>query len=169
MTNQMSYSLVWRALEFDILPFCRQHDIGMICWGPLSEGMLTGKYRSADEVPPERRATRYFSKSRPETSHGEEGCEELTFATIDRIRRISARIEQPMATVALAWLLYQPGVTAVLAGGRKPDQIRENAKAGELKLEPDVVAELTQATEELKQKLGPNQDMYVAASESRIV
>jgi aryl-alcohol dehydrogenase-like predicted oxidoreductase len=120
-------------------------------------------------VPPERRATRYFSKNRPETSHGEEGCEELTFATIERIRGISAGIGQPMATVALAWLLHQPGVTAVLAGGRRPDQIRENARAGDLKLAPEILTELTQATEDLKQKLGPNQDMYMTASQSRIV
>lgn len=168
-TNQMSYSMIWRALEYEILPFCREQGVGIICWGPLSEGMLTGKYRTADEVPTGRRATRYFSKDRPETSHGEEGSEKLTFATIDRIRRISNRIGQPMSAVALAWLLHQPGVTAVLAGGRRPEQILQNARAGDLMLSPESLAELTNATEELKQALGANQDMYLTAGQSRIV
>jgi len=168
-TNQISYGLLWRAPEFEIAPLCRQHDVGIICWGPLGEGLLSGKFASADDVPRSRRGTRYFSGARPETSHGEEGCEELTFATIEAVRRISQEIRQPMAAVALAWLLYQPGVTAVLAGARTPQQIRENARAGRLALTPETVAALSAATEELKQRLGSNQDMYLSADQSRIV
>ena len=168
-TNQISYGLIWRAPEFEIASLCRQHDVGIICWGPLGEGMLSGKFSSADDVPSSRRATRYFSSNRPGTSHGEEGCEELTFATIDRIRQISREIGQPMAAISLAWLIRQPGVTAVLAGARTPQQIRENVLAGSLALTQEVVAALSAATEELKQRLGPNQDMYLSADQSRIV
>ena len=168
-TNQISYGLLWRAPEFEIAPLCRENDVGIICWGPLGEGMLSGKFADADEVPSSRRATRYFSKERPETGHGEEGCEELTFATIDRIRQISQELGQPMAAVSLAWLIHQPGVAAVLAGARSPQQIRENVLAGSLALAPEIVAALSAATEDLKQRLGPNQDMYLSAEDSRIL
>ena len=167
-TNQLSYSLIWRALEYEIAPLCIENEIGILCWGPLTEGLLTGKFATADDVPPSRAAIRHFSKSRPQTSHGEDGCEALLFETLDCIRQIAARIGQSMPTVSLAWLLHQPGVTAVLAGSRRPAHIIQNAQAADLKLPPDVVAELSAATDELKRALGPNQDMYLSAAQSRI-
>jgi len=75
-------------------------------------------------------------------------------------------IHQPMAQVALAWLLHQPGVTAVIAGARNPDQIRQTAQAADLELAPETLGELTEATEALKRILGPNPDMW--QSESRL-
>ena len=74
-----------------------------------------------------------------------------------------------MAAVSLAWLLHQSGVTAVLAGSRKPEQIRQNALAGDLELPTEIVEELAAASDDLKRKVGSNQDMYLTASESRIL
>jgi aryl-alcohol dehydrogenase-like predicted oxidoreductase len=168
-TNQLSYSLIWRALEVEIGPLCAEHDIGILCWGPLSEALLTGKFHTPDEVPAPRASTRHFSSTRPQARHGEAGLEEETFETIDRIRQISTRLGQPMAVVSLAWLLHQPGVTAVLAGSRKPEQIQQNALAADLDLPAEVVEELAAASDELKRKVGSNQDMYLTAAESRIL
>ena len=72
-----------------------------------------------------------------------------------------------MADVAMAWLLHQPGVTAVLAGARAPEQIKENARAGALDLAPEVIGELNDVTEGLKQTLGPNPDMWQSESRMR--
>lgn len=165
-SNQLCYNLLWRAIEFEIRQACVDNGIGIICYAPLMQGMLTGKFRAADEVPEGRARSRHFSDKRPLARHGEAGCEELTFQTIDRIRKICDRIREPMADVALAWLLAQPGVTSVIAGARSPAQIKENVRAAELKLSEDVIAELTQATADLKQKLGPNPDLW--QSDSRI-
>jgi len=89
-----------------------------------------------------------------------------TFEAIARVREIAARLGEPMADVALAWLLAQEGVASVLAGGRDAEQARANARAGGLTLPPDAVEALSAATEPLKRKLGPNADMW--QSESRI-
>ncbi|MCD6289730.1 MAG: aldo/keto reductase [Anaerolineae bacterium] len=166
-TDQLPYSLLWRAIEYEIKPKCEENGIGILCYSPLVQGLLTGKFASADDVPEGRARTRHFSKNRPLTRHGEEGCEEETFAAIERIRQISEEIGQPMARVALAWLLHQSGVVSVLAGARHPEQIRENARAADLKLSSDVLTALTEATEELKQKLGPNPDMWQSESRFR--
>jgi aryl-alcohol dehydrogenase-like predicted oxidoreductase len=72
-----------------------------------------------------------------------------------------------MAQVALAWLLHQPGVTAVLAGARRPEQIEQTAQAAELELDPEAMGELTRATEEIKRILGPNPDMWQSESRFR--
>lgn len=169
VTNQVSYSLLWRAPEFALEPLCHEQGVGIVCWGPLAEGILSGKFRNADEVPAVRRGTRYFSGSRSEAQHGEPGCEELTFKTLDRIRAVAERLGHPMVAVALAWLLHRRSVLAVLAGARKPEQIRQNALAASLLLDAKVMAELDAATEPLKQALGTNLDMYLSAEKSRIL
>jgi len=159
-TNQLAYNLLFRAIEFEIQPKCVENDIGILCYSPIAQGLLTGKFSSADEVPEGRARTRHFSKNRPQTRHGEDGCEAETFEAIRKIRRISQQIGEPMGRVALAWLLHQPAVVSVLAGARRPEQVRENARAAQLKLSPDVLRQLSEATEPVKAKLGPNPDMW---------
>lgn len=166
-TNQLPYSLLWRAIEYDIQQACMDAGIGILCYSTLAQGLLTGKFDSADDVPEGRARTRLFSSERPEARHGESGCEEDLFAALDRIRSICNEIGQPMANVALAWLLEQPGVTSVIAGARRPDQIRETAQAVDLALSPDVVERLARATETVKRAVGPNPDMWQAVSRFR--
>ena len=166
-SNQLPYSLLARAIEAGIQQMCVQEGIGILCYSPLAQGLLTGKFTSADEVPDGRARTRHFSTDRPQTRHGEAGCERETFEAIAKIRQISARLGEPMARVATAWLLQQPGVTSVIAGARHPDQIVENAGAADLALAPGVVAELSQATETVKQMLGPDPDLWQPRASSR--
>ncbi len=166
-TNQLPYSLLWRAIEYAIRQQCVDNGIGILCYSPLVQGLLTGKFAAADDVPVGRARTRHFSKDRPQTRHGEAGCETETFTALEQIRRISDTIDVPMARLALAWLLHQPGVTSVLAGARNPDQIHDNVQAAAVELPPQVVDELTAATEEVKRKLGGNPDMWSSASRFR--
>jgi aryl-alcohol dehydrogenase-like predicted oxidoreductase len=165
--NQLPYSLLWRAIEHEVLPACLSHDISVTCYSPLAQGLLTGKFRTPDEVPAGRARTRHFAGSRPEARHEEAGAEAETFAAIDRVRQAGDELGWPTAHVALAWLLGQPGVTSVIAGARSPAQARENAAAGERKLPVGVVTALSAATEELKRKFGPNPDMWQTESRMR--
>ena len=158
--NQLPYSLLWRAIEFEVQPKCAAEDVGILCYSPLAQGLLTGKFRTRDDVPEGRARTRHYSSQRPLARHGEDGCEEETFAAIEDIRRICQDAHLSMGEVALAWLLAQQGVTSVLAGARHPDQVRENARGADLALPSEIVSRLTSATDSLKRKLGPNIDPY---------
>ena len=166
VTNQMAYSLLFRAIEYEILGKCLDAQVGVLAYSPLAQGLLTGKFREPDELAEDRARIRWFSKKRPETVHDSEGCEKETFEAVEKIRDICAEIGEPMANVALAWVLRQPGVTAVLAGARKPDQIISNARAADLVLSDDVLKRLSDATEEVKRNIGPNADPW--RTESRI-
>jgi aryl-alcohol dehydrogenase-like predicted oxidoreductase len=166
-TNQLPYSLLWRAIEYEIKPICVDEDMGILCYSPLAQGLLTGKFSSPDEVPEGRARTRHFSSNRPQARHGEAGRETETFAAVEEIRRIGSEIGEPMAKVALAWLSHQPGVTSAIAGARTPEQIRKNAQAGDLALSPDVVKGLSEVTDELKHRLGPNPDPWQSVSRFR--
>ena len=164
--NQLAYSLLGRAIEYDIVPRCLEEGIGVLPYCPLSQGLLTGKFVTADDVPKRRAVSRLFSKERAQVLRGEDGCETETFATIAKIRRIAGNLGEPMGNVSLVWLLHQPVVTSVLAGARNPQQMAEDAEAAELELSEDTVAELTEVTEKLKELLGTNADSW--QSESRI-
>jgi aryl-alcohol dehydrogenase-like predicted oxidoreductase len=163
-SNQLCYSLLWRAAEFEVAPLCVENGISILCYSPLSQGLLTGKFNSADEVPPERARTRLFSGSRPHSRHGQQGAEMETFEAIAKVRAICDELGQPMANVALAWLLAQKGVAAVVAGARNARQARQNAHAGGLTLPQDVVSRLAAATEPVKAAMGTNADLWQAKS-----
>lgn len=166
-SDQLPYSLLWRAIEYEIQQECVNAGIGILCYSPLSQGLLTGKFATADDVPEGRARVRLFSDDRPLARHGDVGCEAEAFAAIEKIRQICNGLGQPMARVALAWLLYQPGVTSVIAGARRPDQIRQTARAADLSLSAGTLAQLAEATEEVKRIIGPNPDMWQSKSRFR--
>ncbi|NLE46593.1 MAG: aldo/keto reductase [Chloroflexi bacterium] len=166
-SNQLPYSLLWRGIEHELQPRCQDVGMGILCYSPLAQGLLTGKFASPEDVPAGRARTRHFSKDRPLARHGEDGCEAETFAAIDEIRRICQRVGAPMAQAALAWLVAQDGVASVLAGARRPEQIEDNVRAAELDLPSEVIDALSAATARLKEALGANLDQYQGAATSR--
>ncbi|MBN2305162.1 MAG: aldo/keto reductase [Anaerolineae bacterium] len=166
-SNQLPYSLLFRAIEYDVVPVCQEHRIGILAYSPLLHGLLTGKFTRLDDIPGGRARTRHFSSDRPLTRHGEPGVEDDLIAALDTIRAISAEVGASMAQVALAWALHQPGLTSVIAGARHPDQVRQNAAAADLVLAPDVLAALDQATAAIKAALGPNLDMWQSGNNAR--
>jgi aryl-alcohol dehydrogenase-like predicted oxidoreductase len=165
--NQLPYSLLWRAIEYAILPACAEHGIDCLAYSPLMHGMLAGKYRSADAVPSSRARSRHFGSHRPDTRHGEAGCEAETFAALDSIRNVCDRLDRSMADVALAWCNQRPGVASVIAGASTPEQLRHNAASFENPLPDAALAELDRVTEPLKQSLGSNPDMWQGRDQSR--
>jgi aryl-alcohol dehydrogenase-like predicted oxidoreductase len=159
-SNQVPYSLLWRAVEYQILPRCLAGGIGVLCYSPLAQGLLTGKFATAGDVPDKRARSRLFSAARALTRHGEAGCEHLAFAAMGQLRGVAEELGQPMSRVAMAWLLAQPGVTAAVAGARNAAQAIENAAAAELNLQPDVIVRLSTLTDRLKSVLGSNADPW---------
>ena len=167
VTDQMPFSLLWRVIEGDLLPLCLGQGVGIICYSPLAQGLLTGRYASADEVPEGLARTRHYAGSRPNSQHGEPGCEAEVFEALAEVRRIADGLGQPMAAVALAWVRQQAGVTSFLVGARKPDELAWNLPSLELELSAEVVAELKRATEPVKRALGGNPDPWMSPSRMR--
>ncbi len=166
-TNQLPYSLLSRAVEFELVPACLARNVGILCYSPLLWGLLAGSYRTPDEVPAGRARSRHFAPSRPQTRHTEPGCEAETFAALARIRGCAERLNVSMSELAVAWLLHQPAVTSVLAGIRRPEQALANARAADLSLDAGTLRELDEATSAVKQALGANPDLWQSGSASR--
>jgi aryl-alcohol dehydrogenase-like predicted oxidoreductase len=165
--NQLPYSLLWRVIEREIQPLCLEHNVGIICYSPLAQGLLTGRYATVAEVPDYLTGTRLYAGTRPNAEHDDPGCEEEVFAALKEIRRIAGELQQSMAAISLAWLMQQPGITAVLVGARKPEEVQWNLPAVELKLSEPVITKLAEVTEPVKEKLGNNPDMWMSESRMR--
>lgn len=172
--NQVCYNLIFRAAELEVIPFCRQHGIGVLAYSPLMQALLTGRWKNGDELPPARARTRHFSGTRPVSRHGEAGHEKLLFDTIANIRAIAEEETASaggspvtMADLAFAWLAAQEGVTGIIAGATKYDQLERSIKGALRKASDETIAKLTAATDALKEAMGPNIDLWQGGDNSR--
>ncbi len=129
---QNSYSLLDREDEAGVIPVCSREGLGYTPFGPLAGGWLTGKYRRGEEPPAGSRMT-----LRPEAY--EHLRSDRTFDALEAFEaRAHDRGTSP-ATLALAWLLGRPHVTAVVLGPRGPEQLQPALDALELRLDADEV------------------------------
>jgi aryl-alcohol dehydrogenase-like predicted oxidoreductase len=167
VSDQIGYNLAFRAPEYQILPACIQHGLGVLVYMPLLQGILSGRWTCLDQIPQLRRRTRHFAAGRPGVRHSEPGCEEQLFTLLSRLRQVSAEMEMAPATIALAWVLAQPGVTSAIIGARNSDQLRRNLTAADLKLPPDVLLRLHEMSAPVKSALGENADMWDAPTRIR--
>src|SRR3954468_5359727 len=119
---QAQYSLVERSIEVEILPFCRAAGIGLIPWGPLGAGFLTGKY-SRDEAPPAGSRMGDASDDVEEARHRR--AIERNFRVVDEAEAIAAERGATISQVALAWLLGVEGVVAPIVGPRTFEQLED--------------------------------------------
>lgn len=167
VTDQMPYSLAWRGVERAVLPLCRPNGIGVICYSPLAQGVLTGRYASVEDVPKGLARTRHYASKRAMSKHGESGHEEELFAAVAALSSIAEDLGEPLAAVSLAWVRQQEGVTSLLVGARNADEVRRNLPSLALTLPEEALARLASATDRLKEALGDNLDMWHAPSRMR--
>jgi aryl-alcohol dehydrogenase-like predicted oxidoreductase len=128
---QPQYSLVERSIEVEILPFCRAAGLGVLPWGPLGAGFLTGKY-SRDSEPPEGSRMAEATDDLEEARHRR--AIERNFAVVDEAEAIAAERGATISQVAIAWLLGEPGVVAPIVGPRTFEQLEDLLGAADLRL-----------------------------------
>jgi aryl-alcohol dehydrogenase-like predicted oxidoreductase len=134
---QNEYSLLRRGAEEDILPICERESLGFTPFSPLAGGWLTGKYRHGEAYPSGSRMT-----LRPDPY--DDLVNEATFAGLEAfVVEAAARGVEP-ATLAIAWVLGHPQVTAVVVGPRRPEQLDSALAATELELTQEERAELAE-------------------------
>jgi aryl-alcohol dehydrogenase-like predicted oxidoreductase len=134
---QAYYSLAGRDLEHELLPLCREEQLAVLPWSPLSGGFLTGKYRR-DNPNPEGARRSGFDFPPIDEARG--------FDAVDALDAIASAHGASIAQVALAWLLAQNGVTSIIIGANKMSQLEDNLKAADLELSEADVSRLSRTT-----------------------
>jgi aryl-alcohol dehydrogenase-like predicted oxidoreductase len=129
---QPQYSLVERSAEVELLPFCRAAGLGVLPWGPLGAGFLTGRYRRGSM--PDGRVTRAGDELEESPARR---AVERNHLVVDAATEVAARHGRPVPQVALAWLLGVEGVVAPIIGPRTLDQLDDLLDATTLLLSAD--------------------------------
>jgi len=143
---QPRYNLLFRQIERELLPLCEEDGIAVISYNPLAAGLLTGKHRM-DAKPPEN--TR-FTLGTAAKMYTDRYWHEREFAAIEAFTRLAAEAGIAPTTLAVAWVLANPAITAPIIGASRPDQLAANVAAAELKLDAGLKAKLDELTHEFR-------------------
>lgn len=144
VTLQPQYNLLARGIEHEVVPAALDAGIGLLPWSPLAGGWLSAKY-SRDVVPTG--ATRLGENpERGMEAWTARNANERTWRVIDAVAEIADAHGVSSAQVSLAWLGAQPAVTSVILGARTVDQLTDNLGAVDVRLEPEEMRRLTEAS-----------------------
>jgi len=142
ISHQPRYNLLFRTFERDLLPLCAEEGIGVIPYNPLAGGLLTGKHRP--DAAPE--AGTRFTVGTAGGMYQQRYWHQREFATVETLRGLAAEAGMSLATLAVAWVLANPAITAPIIGASRPEQLRDNLAAVETPLPADLKQKLDELT-----------------------
>lgn len=130
---QPPYSLFWRYLERDAMPYCVENNISILAYSSLAQGLLTGKFQPGHKFDPA------DNRVKNKLFQGE-NYEQAQQALL-KLRPIAAQHHTSLGNLALAWLIAQPQTNAIV-GARNAEQAVSNAKAADIQLSPSELQEI---------------------------
>ena len=131
---QPRYNLLYREIESELLPLCRDQGVGVIVYNPLAGGLLSGKH--AKDQPP-RPGTRFTLGVSGEL-YRERYWHAAQFDAVEILRDHCRTHNLNLATVSAAWVLAQPGITAAIVGASRPEQLADTLAAPDLVLDSET-------------------------------
>jgi aryl-alcohol dehydrogenase (NADP+) len=138
---QPRYNLLFRQIERELLPLALEEQIGVIPYNPIAGGLLSGKHdRTAP--PPEGR----FTLGNAAANYQNRYWHEREFDTVEQLAGIAADAGLAMVTLAVAWVLANPAVTAPIIGASRPDQLDASLAAAGVTLDPELLSRLDELT-----------------------
>lgn len=138
---QPRYNLLFREFERELFPLCASENIAVIPYNPIAGGMLSGKHVSGE--PSE--GTR-FTLGNAAWRYQERYWHNRVFDTVEAIRGVANDAGLPMATLAVAWVMANPVVTAPILGASRPEQLDATIAAADVTLDADLLARLDELT-----------------------
>ena len=127
---QPRYSLLFREIERELLPLAAEEGLGVIPYNPLAGGLLTGKHAASSKPEPGR-----FTLGTSGAMYQDRYWNERSFATVTQLQKLAAEAGVPLATLAVAWVMANPAITAPLLGASRPEQLDATLAAAEFKLD----------------------------------
>ena len=151
---QPPYSLFWRQVEKDTVPYCIENDISILAYSSLAQGLLTGKFAADHKFDAE------DNRAQNKLFQGENY--QRAQLALTKLRPIADRHQATLGNLALAWLIAQPQTNAIV-GARNTDQAVNNALAANIKLSKDELQEIDAIGRTVTEHLDDNPVMWFAA------
>jgi aryl-alcohol dehydrogenase-like predicted oxidoreductase len=138
---QPRYNLLYREIESELLPLCRDQGLGVIVYNPLAGGFLSTRYRPGESAPP---ATR-FSLGKTGDLYRERYWHQAQFDAVEQLRQFLEPRGRSIVQVAIAWILAQPGITSAIVGASRPEQLDESLGSVNVTLDAEEMENLNSA------------------------
>lgn len=136
---QDEYSLVFRKPESDLIPAMTAYELGLLPYFPLASGLLTGKYRRGDNLPP---GTRFANNAALAPRY----MTEKNWERVEALRAFAQARGKSLVELAFSWLASRPVVSSVIAGAMTPEQVEANVGSASWALTPDELHEIDKIT-----------------------
>jgi aryl-alcohol dehydrogenase-like predicted oxidoreductase len=151
VSTQPRYSLLFREIERELLPLAAEEGVAVIPYNPLAGGLLTGKYRP--DTNPE--ANTRFTLGTAGAMYQDRYWNARSFDTVAQLHRLADEAGLPLATLAVAWVMANPLITAPLLGASRPEQLVATMAAAEVQLDADLKKKLDDLTAEYRKGDAP--------------
>ena len=139
ISSQPQYSALWRVIEAEVIPTCKELGVSQIVWSPMAQGVLTGKYLPGQPAPD-------GSRGADERLGGMMG-KYLSDEVLTRVQLLTPLAQElglTMAQFALAWVLQNENVASAIVGATRPDQITSNIEAVGVEIPMDVMNQVSE-------------------------
>jgi aryl-alcohol dehydrogenase-like predicted oxidoreductase len=141
-SDQVPYSMVNRAVENEIVPYCIENNIGIVAYSPLQRGLLTGKFMQGHKF--------NDGDTRPNTIYYKEPNLSRIIDLTHKLKELADARRITMAQLVLNWTIQQPGITCTLAGARNAAQVLDNVKASDFRLTKNEIETINDYLSDLK-------------------
>jgi aryl-alcohol dehydrogenase (NADP+) len=142
---QPRYNLLFRQIEREMLPFCQEDGVGVIPYNPIAGGLLAGKHSRSAPAPEGR-----FSLGNAGQMYQSRYWHDREFDTVEALRPLADEAGVSLVTLAVAWVMAHPAVTAPIIGASRPEQLADSLAAAELVLDREVKDRLDELTHEYR-------------------
>jgi aryl-alcohol dehydrogenase-like predicted oxidoreductase len=131
---QPRYNVLYREIENELLPLCRDQGVGVIVFNPLAGGLLSGKYRGDQPPPPGTRFTLGVSGE----LYRERYWQAAQFEAVETLSQFVRERQWNLATLSVAWVLSQPEISAAIVGASRPEQLHDTLAAADFTLDDEA-------------------------------
>jgi aryl-alcohol dehydrogenase-like predicted oxidoreductase len=139
ISSQPQYSALWRVIEAEVVPTCRELGVSQIVWSPMAQGVLTGKYLPGQPAPE-------GSRGADERLGGMMGkyLSDDVLTRVQLLAPLAEKLELTMAQFALAWVLQNDNVASAIVGATRPEQISSNIAAVGVEIPEEVMQQVSE-------------------------
>jgi aryl-alcohol dehydrogenase-like predicted oxidoreductase len=135
VSSQPQYSMLWRIIEDEVVPTCRELGLGQIVWSPMAQGVLSGKYLPGQPPPAGSRAT----DEKGGANIIKMWMSDDVLNRVQELKPVAGDLDLSMAQLSVAWVLQNDNVSAALVGASRPEQVSENVRAAGVRIPDDAM------------------------------
>ena len=139
--HQLAYNLFWRFAEAEVIPYCRQHNIAVVTYSSIAQGVLTGKFGRDPQLP--------SGDNRGRVVHFDADVWPHIYAGVEALKPLAQEVDRPLAHLAIRWVLHQQDIHTAVVGARTPEQVTQNAAALAGEIPPAIFERMTAISDEV--------------------